>query len=95
VLQARCAYAEARDAANDAALGELVEVLRGPQVVMYEGAEGLGRGGNCPDPADTDRHHGVGQAPHLLLLGIFVVAAVAGFVLLGEELRGRGGRDQV
>jgi oligopeptide transport system permease protein len=35
----------------------------------------------------------LGQAPHLLLPGVFVVAAVAGFVLLGEELRRRGGRD--
>jgi ABC-type dipeptide/oligopeptide/nickel transport system permease subunit len=34
----------------------------------------------------------VRQAPHLLLPGVFAVAAVAGFVLLGEELRDRGGR---
>jgi oligopeptide transport system permease protein len=33
-------------------------------------------------------------SPHLLLPGLFVVAAVAGFVLLGEELRARG-RDKV
>ena len=43
--------------------------------------------------ADADLRLGV--APHLLLPGLFVVAAVAGFVLLGEELRDRGGRDPV
>lgn len=31
------------------------------------------------------------QAPHLLVPGLFVVAAVGGFVLLGEALRGRSG----
>lgn len=34
------------------------------------------------------------QAPHLLLPGVFVVAAVAGFVLLGEALRERGAGDR-
>jgi ABC-type dipeptide/oligopeptide/nickel transport system permease subunit len=40
----------------------------------------------------ADAEGRLGQAPHLLLPGVFVVAAVAGFVLLGEELRERGGR---
>lgn len=31
------------------------------------------------------------QAPHLLVPGLFVVAAVAGFVLLGEAMRDRPG----
>lgn len=35
------------------------------------------------------------QAPHLLIPGAFVVAAVTGFVLLGEALRDRPGADHV
>lgn len=41
----------------------------------------------------ADAEGRLGQAPHLLLPGVFVVAAVAGFVLLGEELRTSGGRS--
>ena len=40
----------------------------------------------------ADAEGRLAQAPHLLIPGLFVVAAVAGFVLLGEELRERGGR---
>jgi oligopeptide transport system permease protein len=42
----------------------------------------------------ADAEGRLGQAPHLLLPGVFVVAAVAGFVLLGEELRERGDRTR-
>lgn len=40
-----------------------------------------------------EAQHRLAQAPHLLLPGAFVVAAVTGFVLLGEALRERPGVD--